>query len=181
MVPIIVSILVPLLLYFMNKASKRSPVAQHDGRYELRMNKMYLIIGVAGVFVGVMFLLLPILADEYSTEIFVAAGIMFLLFMGFSIPCLLWYNNHRLSFDEIEMRSKSAYGKAQSINWSNITRVSFSSFRGVIDVTDKQGNVAKAHQNLVGVSSFVAILQMKKSIYHFETELLPLKALGLSK
>lgn len=181
MVPIIVSILVPLLLYFLNKASKQSAVALHDGSYELRMNKMYLVIGAAGALVGVLFLLLPILADEYSTKFFFIAGIMFLLSMGFSMPCLLWYKNHRLSFDKVGMYSTSAYGKVQSINWSDVNRVGFSPFMGVIDVTDKHGSIAKVHQHLVGVSSFVAMLQTQKSIHHFETELLPLKTLGLSK
>ncbi len=118
MVPIIVSILVPLLLYFLNKASKQNVVAVNEGIYELHMNIIYLIIGVAGAIMSVLFLLLPVLADEYSVEIFIAAGLMFILSMGFSIPCILWYKNHRLSFDKAGFISENAYGKIQKTNWS---------------------------------------------------------------
>lgn len=180
MVPIIVSILISLLLYFLNKASKQNAAASDDGRYELRMNKAYLIIGAAGAIVGLLFLLLPILADEYSVGIFVVAGIMSLGFIGFSIPCFLWYKNHHVSFDEAGLTSKNAYCKSQQMKWDEINQVRFSPFMGVLYVVDKKGNTAKAHQHLVGFASFIKMLQIQKDRYHFASESLPLKTLGLS-
>jgi hypothetical protein len=64
------------------------------------------------------------------------------------------------------------------MQWGDISQVSFSSFVGVISVVDKQGNVAKAHQHLVGFSSFVKTLIVQRDKYHFDTESLPLKTLG---
>ncbi len=181
MVPIIVSILIPLLLYFLNKASKQNVAALDNGGYELRMNIAYLIIGVVGAITGILSLLIPILADEYSVEIFVVSGIMALLFLGFAIPCFMWYRNHSISYNEDGLTSKSAYGKGQQIRWSDISRVSFNSFMGVISIVDKQGNIAKAHQHLVGFSSLVEMLLIQKSKYRFTSESLPLKMLGLEK
>jgi glucan phosphoethanolaminetransferase (alkaline phosphatase superfamily) len=180
MVPVIVSILVPLLLYFLNKASKQNVAALNDGSYELRMNTAYLIIGAAGVIVSLLFLLLPVLADEYSIGIFTVSGIMFLLFMGFSVPCFLWYKNHHLSFNEAGFISRSAYGKSQQIKWHEINQVRFSAFMGVLYVTNKQGDTVKAHQHLVGFSSFIKMLQIQKDKYHFASESLPLRMLGLT-
>lgn len=40
MVAVIVSVLVPLLLYVLNKASKQNIAASGEGHYKLRMNKM---------------------------------------------------------------------------------------------------------------------------------------------
>lgn len=180
MVPIIVSILVSLLLYFLNKASKQNVAALGNGGYELRMNIMYLIIGAAGAIVGLLCMLLPILAGEYSVGIFVVAGIMSRCFIGFSIPCFLWYKNHHVSFDEAGLTSKNAYGKSQQIKWDEINQIRFNSFRGVLYVVDKKGNTAKAHQHLVGFASFVKMLQTQKDRYHFASDSLPLKTLGLS-
>jgi hypothetical protein len=181
MVPVIVSILVPLLLYFLNKASKQHVAALDSGEYELRMNRAYLVISIAGALVGILFLLMPILADEYSVELFAVAGIMALLFLGFTIPCFMWYRNHFITYNEDGLTSKNAYGKEQKICWSDISRVSFNSFMGVISIVDKQGNITKAHQHLVGFSSLVEMLLIQKRKYHFTSESLPLKMLGLEK
>ena len=180
MVPIIISILTPLLLYFLNRASKQNAVALADGGYELRMNVMYLVIGVIGIGVGLFSLFIPLLADEYSVEIFIATSFIFMLFMGLAIPCFLWYKNHRLSFNDVAITSKDAYGKIQRINWSDVNQVRFNSFTGVVDVLGKQGSIAKAHQHLVGFSSFIKVLQAQKSKHLFASESLPLKMLGLN-
>jgi hypothetical protein len=179
MVSIIVSVLVPLLLYFLNKASKQNIAASGEGHYKLRMNKMYLIIGAASALVGILCLLLPVLAEEYSLEIFIASGVMFLFFMGCAVPCIMWYKNHNLIFGEQGFIAENAYGKRQDMQWGDISQVSFSSFAGVVSVVDKQGNVAKAHQHLVGFSSFVKTLIAQRDKYHFDAESLPLKTLGL--
>ncbi|NML64019.1 hypothetical protein HHL22_02260 [Hymenobacter sp. RP-2-7] len=180
MVPIIVSIIVPLLLYLLNRSSKQKVTALDNGGYELRMNKAYLIIGIAGAVVGLLFLLMPILADEYSLEIFIASGVMFLLVMGFTVPCIMWYKNHSLFFGEQGFITENAYGKRQDMQCGDISQVSFSSFAGVVSVVDKQGNVAKAHQHLVGFSSFVKMLMAQRDKYHFDTKSLSLKTLGLN-
>jgi hypothetical protein len=180
MVPIIVSILVSLLLYFLNKASKQNVATVGNGSYELRMNTAYLITGAAGAIVGFLFLLLPILADKYSVGIFMVAGIMSLGFIGFSIPCFLWYKNHHVSFDEAGLTAKNAYGKSQQMKWDEINQVRFSPFMGVLYVVDKNGNTAKAHQHLVGFASFIKMLQIQKDRCHFASESLLLKTLGLS-
>lgn len=181
MVQIIVPIVVSLLLYFLNKASKQNVAALDSGSYSLRMNIAYLIIGILGATAGIIFLLLPILANKYSVEIFIVSGAKFLLFMGFSIPCFLWYKNHHLSFNEARLLSKNAYGKSQRISWSEINLVRFRSFMEVLEIVDKQGNVVKAHQHLVGFSSFVKMVQIQQGNYHFTGESLPLKMLGLDK
>jgi hypothetical protein len=181
MVAITVSVLVPLLLYFLNKASKKNVAASGEGSYELRMNNLYLLMGIMSAFLGLLFLLMPVLSNEYSLEIFIASGVMFLVFIGFAVPCILWYKNHRLFFNEQGFILKGAYGKKLQIKWEDISQVSFSSFTGVITVVDRQGNIAKAHQHLVGFSSFVKMLLVQKDKYRFASELLPLKTLGLDK
>jgi hypothetical protein len=155
--------------------------ALDNGSYELRMNKAYLVIGVVGAIVGILSLLMPVLADEYSVEIFVVAGTMALLFLGLAIPCFMWYTNHSVTYDKHGLTSKSAYGKEQQICWADISRVSFNSFMGVVSIVDKQGNSAKTHQHLVGFSSLVEMLLIQKNKYHFASESLPLKILGLEK
>jgi glucan phosphoethanolaminetransferase (alkaline phosphatase superfamily) len=163
----------------MNRGSKQTVLISSDGHYELRMNKMYLIIGVICALIGLISLLIPVLANEYSSQIFTASGILFLFFVGGGIYCILWYRNHRLFFSEQGFTTESAYGEKQNMKWDDISQVSFNSFAGMVRVVDKQGNIAKAHQHLVGFSSFIKTLLAQKGKYHFATESLPLKALGL--
>jgi hypothetical protein len=179
MVAIVVSVLVPLFLFFMNRGSKQTVFVSNDGCYELRMNKMYLIIGVVCALIGLISLLMPVLANEYSLQIFITSGVLFLLFLGGGVYCILWYRNHRLFFGEQGFVTESVYGKRQNIRWDDIIQVNFSSFAGMVRVVDKQGNIAKAHQHLVGFSSFIRMLLVQKEKYHFATELLPVKMLGL--
>jgi len=173
MVSIIVSISVSLLLYFLNKASKKEALSLINGSYELRMNRAYQIIGIAGIFSGLIFLFVPVMISEYSLGIILATGLMFLFFIGISVPCLLWYKNHYVRFDNISVYSNDLYGRNQQINWKDITSASFKPFAGVMALSDRNGNAVKVHQHLVGFSTFMETLLIQRDRYNFNCTKLP--------
>ena len=79
LIPTSVTITVSLLLYFLNSASKRAMHALADGQYEIRMNRMYQVVGIIGILASIFVLFIPILAEEYSAQIFITTGLCFLL------------------------------------------------------------------------------------------------------
>lgn len=169
----LISIVVLIVLYFLNKASGKKVDPYEQGKYSLYMSKIYQFIGLLGIGISVFILFMPVLAEEYTVEIFVATGVLFLFMMALSLPCFLWYKNHRLQFDSIEVVSKNFYGKEQRIKWEDIEHARFSALSGLLTLTDKRGNVAKAHQHLVGFSTFIHELKSQKNKCSFSSELPP--------
>ncbi|MDO7875767.1 hypothetical protein Q5H93_13570 [Hymenobacter sp. ASUV-10] len=78
----IVFIAVGLLLYFLNNASRAPVVALEEGKYNLRMSKAYQLVGLLGIAVSVAVLAMPVIANEYSPEIFVVTGGLFIAIAG---------------------------------------------------------------------------------------------------
>ena len=180
LVPVIVSVAVTVTLYFLKNASKaESNVLESSA--SLRMSILYLIIGGAGLIMSILFLLMPVLAQEYSLEIFIVSGIFFVGFGAMSVVIIMWYWNHRVIYNENGLTATSYYGKKQWIAWNEIKRVKYSAFSGLVVVSDSHGNSVKAHQHLVGFVSLVRAMQSQAKKYHFDYEELPLRMLGISK
>ncbi|WP_155832909.1 hypothetical protein [Hymenobacter swuensis] len=169
----LISAVVLIMLYFLNKASGKRVEPYEQGRYSLYMSRIYQCIGLLGIGMSIVVLFMPVLAEEYTAEIFVATGVLFLLTMGLSLPCFLWYKNHRLQFDSSEVISRNFKGKEQIIKWEDVAQVRFSALSGLLTLIDKRGNTAKAHQHLVGFSTFVHELKSQKNKCNFSSELPP--------
>jgi hypothetical protein len=139
---------------------------------------LYQIIGLLGSLVAGIGLFLPLLADEYSTSIFIASTLLFILFAALSTLCFLWYRNHRVNFNAEIITAQSAYGKSHNILWKDVAVVKFRPFAGKMEITDAFGNKISVHQHLVGFSTFISALKEKREVYNFTCESLPPSSLA---
>lgn len=150
---------VKLALDYLNKASSKKVSKNENGWHELRMNRLYQFIGISTGILGLSFLYLTI-GEQYSSSLIIILVIS-LGFTGLGFTCFLWYRNHKLRFNNKTIITSNVYGKQNSLNWEDISNISFNGVSGQITLTNKAGNTVKAHQHLVGLSSFVELIELK--------------------
>ena len=155
----LIAISVSLALAYLKKGATTKFFLTGSGKLILRMNKLYAVMGLIGFILG---LFITIMIVITKGPLLVAA-IVLIIFWGTGIPCWIYYRNHILKFDDKAIEVKSFYGKDGSILWSDISDISFNHFSGLLTILDNKGIIIKIHQHIVGLSSFVKMLEQKTS------------------
>jgi len=157
----IIGIAISTVLALLVKATRKSVEPDANGKFILRMNKLYGIVGMLSMVFGILFLtFFPLTPEFNSGELFLTLVLMLLIFWGTGIPCLMYYQNHRVIFNEDSIMVSNYYGKIKEINWSNITDIKFKPFLGVLVLSTTDAQV-KVHQHLVGLSKFIEYIENK--------------------
>jgi len=155
----IIGVAVTTALAFLNKAASKQTTKKEHGRYELRMNRLYQVVGGLVGVMGLSFLFL-IVGEQDSTAL-ITILILSLGFAALGFVCLFWYVNHRLNFDEQTVSATNFYGKSNSVNWNEVVNITFNNFSGLITLTSNDGTTVKAHQHLVGLNNFVEVMEQQ--------------------
>lgn len=158
----IIIFIVLLANYFLNKGSRNREPRILNGSSILRMNKLYLVLGIFSCIVA-LFPLLSIFEVETNKE--EMETIVFLFFI-FSIPgtitILLW-RNHFVMYDEISIEVSTIFGKINKIYWTEVDKVYYNSFSGYLNIINNKGQKIKLHHHLNGTGKF---LEMMNKITH---------------
>lgn len=153
----IIGIAVTSALAFLNKTASNRTSINQAGWFELRMNRLYQVVGILAGVMGLSFLFL--LDNEQNSTAFITILVISLGFAALGFICWLWHFNHQLSFNKQSISVSNVYGKWHSIEWKDISEIKFHSFSGLISVTDKHGKTVKIHQHLVGFNTFVGFME----------------------
>ncbi len=157
----IILIAVVVSLAFLTKATGKTIITDKTGFYSLRMNKFYGIAGLLGLGIGLVFSIFLLLTED-SNDSGVIVGLILvpLIFWGSGIPCLMYYRNHRLSFNNKIIRVINVYGNQREIQWQDILDIKFQVMSGLL-ILKTADKVIKVHQHLVGLSKFMEYIESK--------------------
>ena len=123
------------------------------------MNKLYGIVGLVSILFGVFFIIFFITTPDKSDGGIVGGVLlMLLIFWGAGIPCLLYFKNHKVSFNEDSILVVNVFGKQKKVEWAKIADINFKALWGLI-VIDSEGEKVKIHQHMVGISKFIETLE----------------------
>lgn len=157
----IISIAVSIALAFLTKSTEKSIDKDESGNFNLKMNKLYGIIGIISVLFGLLFLIfIPLTVGVNESEIWIVVILILLISFGLGIPCLMYYRNHRVIFNSNSIIVSNVFGKVKEIKWSDIIDVRYKAFSGLLILTTKIEQI-KVHQHLVGLSNFVEFIEKK--------------------
>ena len=156
----IIGIAVSTALAFLTKATGKPVETDESGKFNLRMNKLYGIMGIAGLVFGLSFLIFLPLTSPNDSGIWIAIILMLLISWGTGIPCLMYYRNHKVSFSDNSIIATNVYGKMKEIKWSDISDIRFKALSGLLVLTTTNEQI-KVHQHLVGLSKFVEYIEKK--------------------
>lgn len=157
----LLGIAISAALAFLTKSTGKSVATNESGQFNLRMNKLYGILGVIGLLFGLLFLIFfPLTAGVNDSGVWIGVILMLLIFWGAGIPCLMYYRNHRVTFSENAITVTNMYGKSKEIKWSAISDIRFNAFSELL-VMKSQSNQVKVHQHLVGLSKLIEFIENK--------------------
>ena len=157
----IVGMTVAATLSYLNKATGKHVDSNEKGEFLLKMHKLYKIVGYVSLVIGLIVTIGPILTDKPDAAIFIMMFLMFLIFIGLGLLCVLFYRNHYLRFDNSTIEVRSAFAKTKIINWEEIKSVSFNPSSGLITLKNQHGQKIKVHQHLIGLGRFISYLETK--------------------
>jgi amino acid transporter len=157
----IITIVVSTAFAFLTKATGKSVETDESGKFNLRMNKLYGILGLIGLVFGLLFLIFVTLTAEPNDRgIWIGVILMFTIFWGTGIPCLMYYRNHKVTFSDNAIVATNVYGKMKEIKWNDISDIRFKALSGLLILTTQSEQI-KVHRHLVGLSKFVEFIETK--------------------
>ena len=152
----------------LNKAAGKDVAPAPTGKTELRLHKLYLYLGYAGIAIATVFI--GAAAWYRDTELYVIAFLMVGLFGGIGTLLLMNYRNHLLRFDDQWVTVHSWTGREQQVAWRDISAISFNAVSGYL-LVEGPFKTLKIHHHLVGLKSFVVKVEHRVGIPVAGTEL----------
>lgn len=148
-----------LIIMFLNhskKNSNKNVEIDQSGSFVLRMNKLYQIIGLIGAGSAVALGIVSICINK--KEAYIALLIMSFFFGWLGISILMYYYNHKLEFNDVNMRVINVYGVEKALNWNEVKEIKYNALKGYITIYSEKDKL-KVHQHLVGLIEFVKIME----------------------
>lgn len=149
---------VKLAIDFLNKSANKEAEEDEHGRFILRLNRLYQIVGFISIVMGLFGLSIILYFKE--SDIAIISLIIMGIFWGAGIPCLIWYYNYKLTFDNRTVTVKSWTTKEETIDWSDIQDIVFKRWSGYIKVIGENKRMT-IHSHLVGLKSFIKMMEKK--------------------
>jgi hypothetical protein len=148
-----------------NRATGKRIEADWEGRYTLRMQKAYNILGwICGVIACS-----PVVAlfFEVPTNIggWVAFGFLFFSFGFAAALCILYYRNHQVVFDKTYIEVTSPLRKVTTSTWDKVVKTKYSYNAGLLTLIDSDGQKLKINHHLIGLATFVSLLESKTGFW----------------
>ncbi len=165
---IISTVLISGILFYINKKSTEGVEKNIEGKYELRMNVVCKWIGLLCLIISAGTIVGSVLFYEEGVLTWVA--MILLIFGGLGIVLMMYYNNHRLTFDDQSIMFKSWTGEVTNVKWYEIKEINFSSVWGYLKLRTSSQDLKISHQ-LVGLIQFVVMMEAQTSFKAKELKL----------
>ncbi len=153
-----VTLAVSLAMNYLNRGASQEIEQSKNGEIELRMNKLYQILGYVCIGFASIFVMAALYYQE--KEMYVIGIVMLILFGGLGISCLMYYQNHKLTFDDEKITVQNWRKKIEEIKWGEINEIKFNPFSGYLNIRGLNKKMT-IHQHLVGLKAFAKKMEEK--------------------
>lgn len=156
---VLLGLAVAVVMTYVNKKIANQKVEQNtNGAIELKLHRSYQVIGYIGIGFALMFVLVAIFQPEDG--LYLIAFAMLVLFGGGGLFCLLYYQNHVLSFNDDIIMVKSWLGKYEEVTWDTIHEIKFHRLSGCLKLKGENKQLS-IHQHLRGLKTFTDKMEEK--------------------
>ncbi|MCI5056209.1 MAG: folate/biopterin family MFS transporter [Flavobacteriales bacterium] len=155
----LIGLLIPLTMKLLNRSASKKIGRTNGGAVTLRMNRFYQIGGLLAFGIGAIFTFF-ILTDETETDPIPILVFIWVFCSLMALPLILWYTNHRVTFDQEQLTSWDWRGRKTSIAWKEISMVKFQAMAGYLILKGNDKTV-KVHQHLVGLKCLTDMMEDK--------------------
>ena len=149
--------LVLLAVQYMKNAAKKPVAPKETGEYELRINRLYQLIGWVPLALALASAVILLTTESEDAWI----GVLLLLFWAaLGAGLLMFYNNYRLLFNDERILVRNWLGKTKELHWADISDMSVNQFSGMISVKGAEKKL-RIHLYLVGLVEFARKIEEK--------------------
>lgn len=154
----VITTIVLLITFFARKASSKNPIETQKGITIYRLPKLYGIIGLISVGVG----LIPLISviSDFSIETLKTVAFLFLLFGGLGMLLVLMTWIYKIMVSEEAIIQKNMLGKIKTVRFNEIEKIRFNKITTELIIQSTNGKI-RCHENFVGFGHLVNILVKK--------------------
>ena len=145
----------------LSKSSEQEVVVNEMGYTVLRMNKLYKVLAWVCIGVALSFILVAIYLHEEG--MYIISFLMLLFFGGFGFVLLMYYENHKVEYDENFIKINNWKGEEEALRWDEIETVEYNKLTGHLKLHYKNKK-RSIHEHLVGFKMLLNKLEEKKKI-----------------
>ncbi|WP_235299572.1 hypothetical protein [Portibacter marinus] len=153
---VLIGLFAGLPVWYIHLKSRQVVEPDDDGKYHLRMNRTYQVLGYASLAIMIVFLAIAIYSNDRA--MFELTGLILILFGTIGAPILLYYVNHKVHFDDHELHITDWLGEDNMIKWSEIDQIQYNRFSGKLNIICGQQKFC-LHQHLVGFKTLVGVME----------------------
>lgn len=153
---LIISILILIVLFLLNKSSNKEIKYSQDEIVRFRMNRFYLYFGIVAIIIGFISSI-----TIFLNNLDLLMGIIFFIALSSTgLFLVLIYKNHQIITFENKIEIFNTIGQKKTMLWEELEEVKFDFVKGNLVLLDRKGEKLKINQHIVG---FKAIIQKIKN------------------
>ncbi|WP_435263273.1 hypothetical protein [Tenacibaculum sp. nBUS_03] len=154
------------IIWYSEIKSNQKLKKEFTGRYKLKANISYKILGILSIIISV--ILINIMIMHWSEEIQILAPIATCIFLIPGIYTLMFYYNYSIEFNESRILSTNWRGAKKNFKWSDIINVKFIESIKCLYVKSNSGKIL-INQDSVGFIILIEMMELKTG-YKFKKQ-----------
>ncbi len=155
---ILTSLLTGVLLWYSETKSNERQRKEITGRYLLKANLAYKIVGITLIIIGMV--LINVMVLNWNDEIKIIAPIVVCVFLIPGIFTTMFYYNYSLEFNASRIIVTNWKGTKKIFNWNELIKINV--IRSIKCLYIKSNSKkALINQNSVGFINFIEMLELK--------------------
>ncbi len=155
---ILISLITGIVFWYSETKSNKKLKKEITGRYSLKANLVYKVVGIICIIIGV--ILVNVMILNWNEEIKVIAPIVASMFLISGTLITMFYNNFRVEFDELRIIITNWIGQKKTFYWNEIIKINFVSSIKCLKIKSKTKQTL-INQDAIGFISFIEMMELK--------------------
>lgn len=156
---VLISLITGILLWYSEVKSNERQRKEITGRYLLKANLTYKLVGILSIIIGI--ILVNVMILNWNDEIKIIAPIVACIFLIPGIFTTMFYYNYRVEYNESRIIVTNWKGAKKIFKWSELIKINFINSIKCLFI---KSNSEKAliNQDSVGFINFIEMMELKK-------------------
>lgn len=155
---VLISLITGILFWYSETKSNERQKKEITGRYLLKANLAYKVVGIISIIIGI--ILVNVMILNWNEEIKVIAPIVACMFLIPGIFTTMFYYNYRVEFNDSRINVTNWKGTKKTFNWNELIKVNFiSSIKCLYIKSNSEKTLI--NQDSVGFVNFIEMMELK--------------------
>ncbi len=155
---VLISLITGIILWYSETKSNERQKKEITGRYSLKANLVYKIVGIICIIIGM--ILVNVMILNWNEAIMFIAPIVALMFLIPGIVIIMFYYNYRVEFDESRIIVSSWKGVKKTLYWNALIKIKFiRSIKCLYIMSNAKRTLI--NQDSIGFINFIEMMELK--------------------